>query len=307
MVRSAVPGKQTSCDQENNKRTPEKIENLTIGSVRLAIDPSDKGGLHYKGRQHVEEALSPIYRLLRQWLAPDIVIDIGANYGFTGSVFAKELKPKRLVVVEPDPRLLPFLKVNTEKNVPSEVETKVLGCLIGSDNRPDATLGLNPHGSQDNRVHPEGNWPLCTVQQKTLESILDEYVAGAPAFIKIDTQGYDPVVIASGSGYLAIHNNWFIRSEFAPHWIRSQYLDPVIFLMEMAAQYKVYESPARASYLGTLASLFSHPIPPDIGLVRDFVAYVESLNHERKGWVDIFIMPKEPHPSPFQSYNQKTP
>lgn len=272
-------------------KTSKGSETLQIHSVELEVNPADKGGLHYRGRQHVEESVSPIYRLIRERLSPEVVIDIGANYGFTASIFAKELMPKRLVAVEPDPNLLPFLELNIERNVPHGIEIQLLPCLVGAEERSKTTFGLNPNGSQDNRVHPEGNWPLCTVSERTLESILNQYGSGASAFIKVDTQGYDPIVVASGSKYLEGHDNWLIRSEFAPYWMRSQGLDPVESLMVFTKKYQVYEAPGRTPYFGDIRSIFSHPILPDLERVQEFVAYVESLNHGQKGWVDIFIMP----------------
>lgn len=269
-------------------------EMLTIHNVQLEINSADKGGEHYKGRQHVEEARSPFWDLLHQCLGPQVVIDIGANYGFTASVFATALRPARLVAIEPDPNLTGYLQRNLARNAAPEIDIHVLPCLVGEEDKTESSFGLNPAGSQDNRVLPVGNWPTCIVEVRTMGSLLTQFAEGRPVFIKVDTQGYDPVVIRSGLAYLQKHDNWLIRSEFAPHWMHSQKQDPVAFLAEMTRIFRVFEAPARVPFFSSIESVFETPLPESEIELERFVSYVESLNHNRRGWLDIFVMPRAP-------------
>jgi len=265
---------------------------IVIDGINIRVNEGDAGGTHYKGKQNVEEAVSPLFNLLKKQLCPSVVIDIGANYGFTASVFYKQLSPKKIIAVEPDPALLDYLESNVKLNVGSDCETKIYPYLVGAKNETKVPFGINPRASQDNRVKPLAGWETKPVDSVTLNKLLDDDVKGENVFIKIDTQGYDPVVIQSGEDYLCRHNNWVIRSEFAPQWMVSQEQDAVSFLCYATQKYDVYEAPARVPYFSTLKNLFSNRIPNDKEKIKDFVTYVESLNHNKKGWVEVFIFPK---------------
>jgi hypothetical protein len=72
----------------------------------------------------------------------------------------------------------------------------------------------------------------------------------------------------------------------------SQQQDPVGFLVEMTRRFRVFEAPARVPCFATLDSVFQAPLPEDESLLEQFVRHVESLNSHRRGWVDIFLVPR---------------
>ena len=275
-----------------NRKKGER-EVLEIVDILLEIDSNDSGGVHYKQKQHIEDANSQIYQKIRERLDPKVVVDIGANYGFTGSLFAKRFNPERIVLVEPDPRVFSYMVRNIRKNTDGSVELITMNCLIGSEVRDSASFHINPNGSQDNRVIPAGKWIECFVKEMTLQSLLDQYVKGKPAFIKIDTQGYDPIVFYSGEEYLQSKNNWLVRTEFAPKWIWSQGLSPQFFLEYLTNKFDVFEVPARFPFFYSLEENLHNKIPKEPQRIERFIEYVGSLNQNKTGWLDLFVMPKD--------------
>lgn len=225
-----------------------KTKTLIIDNIPIEINPSDKGGTHYLGKQHVEEATSPMWNLIKNHLNPDVIIGVGANYGFTASVFARHFTPQLLTAIEPDPNLHPYLHKNITNNVAPKTETKIFQSLVSEINTESHNFGINPNGSQDNRVKPLKNWTSIAVSSVRLDTLMQGEVTGKPVFIKIDTQGYDPVVINSGRNYLKRHSNWLIRSEFAPEWMHSQSQNPIEFLKSITEDFDVYEAPGRVPF-----------------------------------------------------------
>ena len=63
----------------------ELVQTISIDEIKLSVYASDNGGGHYRQRGHKEDSLSPLWRLIRHTLEPEIVVDIGANYGYTWS------------------------------------------------------------------------------------------------------------------------------------------------------------------------------------------------------------------------------
>jgi len=61
-------------------------QKIQIDEISLEVYTDDKGGDHYKQRGHKEDSVSPLWKLIREELAPLALIDIGANYGFTSEI-----------------------------------------------------------------------------------------------------------------------------------------------------------------------------------------------------------------------------
>src|SRR5437870_535866 len=72
------------------RRDSEKT--IKIKDISLIVNWSDIGGRAYASRSSHEEYVSPLYDEIASCLDPKLVIDVGANYGFTGMIFAKRLR-----------------------------------------------------------------------------------------------------------------------------------------------------------------------------------------------------------------------
>lgn len=144
-------------------------------------------------------------RLLRDLLRPgDTVIDVGANVGIITVRAARQVGSSgRVVAVEPSPRCLDALVAVTTGVENVTVIHTALGDetgtleLAGWDNPDHRGLGSAVPG---HRAGLAENWhegTTITVPQTRLDQLLAEQVNknNEIALIKIDVEGYEPVVL----------------------------------------------------------------------------------------------------------------
>lgn len=262
---------------------------VVIGDIQLAYRERDSGGRHYLQRGHVEEYHSPLYPLLRRVLAPELCIDIGANYGFTGLVLRRVFPESRLVLVEPIPWLEAYVRHNFAIN--SEAMPSFHSAIC-SASTPDARscFGLRQTGTQDSRVIPQEGMEVIETDVVTLEQLTSDVGPQQGVFIKIDTQGWEARVFAGGETFLASHGAWFIKTEFAPQWLESQGTDPIDFLRWLLARFAVHESLGRVRWsCNTLDEAIGAPLRDEDAAA--FVTYVRALARADKGWIDLYVLP----------------
>ncbi|WP_194094553.1 FkbM family methyltransferase [Marivivens aquimaris] len=264
-----------------------KLGLVTIGDIVLKYRDADGGGKHYHGRGHFEEYVSPMYRLLANELDPSHCIDIGANYGYTGLLMRRAFPEANLTLVEPIPWLESFVRKNFENN---GARFDRFISAIASDSATTTEFGVNTNASQDSRVKAQGNWDVISTTSVTLSEIASPVSADQGVYIKIDTQGWEENVFRGGEQFLSSHNRWFIKTEFAPHWMISQGSDPVEVLESWLEKYDIYESLGRVAWnCSSLADMLGKKLEPGDG--ADFVDYVQTLNKNGLGWVDLFVLP----------------
>ncbi len=262
---------------------------VQIGHIGLVFRNKDGGGTHYLGRGHFEEYASSIYPLLARALAPAACIDIGANYGFTGLLMRRAFPDCHLTLVEPIPWLADFIHYNFAAN---GVRIDQFHSAIVSTMTPDgqSAFGVNERSSQDSRVVALRGWQVIRTDVVTLDHLAATITPDQGIYIKIDTQGWEERVFASGAAFLGRHDNWFIKTEFAPMWLESQGSDPVAVLADLVGRYDVHESAGRQRWNCTsLDEAIGTPLQP--GSEADFVHYVRNLANQDKGWVDLYVLP----------------
>ena len=266
---------------------PRGDKRLRIGDLTLVIDQGDGGGRQYEGRGSVEELRNDLYPRLKRDLNPRVVVDVGANYGFTGAIFAKTFPGADLILVEPDPRLARYIRLNMTDNGVGQYKLVEAICAERVIDRH--VFGINPQSSQDNRVAKLDGWKTVEVPTTTLSTLLEPY-GDSPAFIKIDTQGFEARVFEGARPYLENHAAWFVKTEFAPDWLRSQGTNPEELLLDLVRRYRVAEAPARTRFQrDSLKELFARSLHEDD--VAPFVKHVKALNANETGWVDLYIAP----------------
>jgi FkbM family methyltransferase len=259
-------------------------------NVILNVDSSDKDGLSYNSKKSYEELNNKIYTEIKQKFNPDIVIDIGANYGFISLVLSKVFQKPKIIMVEASNKLIKYIEKNMQVN---NVENYVLHNAICAEvNDKNRNFAQNPWGSQDNRVIGENEkWETNKVKTISLDHIFSKNRAKF-YFIKIDTQGYEQNVFKGGEEFLVNNNNWIIKTEFAPYWINSQGFSPYDFLEYLLDRYIVTEAPVRTNFKGScLNSLFKNQIQKTD--IKEFIEYTINHNRNNKGWCDLYIFPKD--------------
>ncbi len=93
----------------------------------LFVDDMDKSGLSYDSKNSYEEINNKIYKEIYTHYNPDIVIDIGANYGFMSIVFSKVFKNAKIIMIEASEKLIKYLNYNMEKNAITNYKLGYLG------------------------------------------------------------------------------------------------------------------------------------------------------------------------------------
>jgi FkbM family methyltransferase len=259
----------------------------TVGPVSLRLRAGSDAAW-YQQRHAYEEAHSPLYRLICQ---EDFsaFLDIGSNYGFVASLAGRQRAGLKIVCIEADPALVPFVAHNLAANGVSALA--VLNAVAGAQAAGQTVFSINPRASLDNRVSMPG-WEQVQVPMVSLDEIVARYdLAEEKLFIKIDTQGYEAHVLRGFARFMASRSDWVIKMEFAPNWLVSQGTQPQDLLGHLVEHYEVAEFPGRMLFnTPSINSLFAQPIRAD--QAESFLAYVKSLNVRELGWVDLLVRPK---------------
>jgi len=276
----------------NRKKQQDSSSNLVIEEVinfptfKLSVNASDYGGKMYNERGAFEECQSLLYPIIKNSINPDVVVDVGANYGFTSLIFSKEFPNAQIIAVEPAISLQPFLKKNLEDR-----KVKIIQAVCGSQNDESVEFGINPISSQDNRVIPQHGWNTISVPQISIDKLLESTSSSKSLFIKIDTQGFEDKVIKGSENALKRFDKWFIKMEFAPFCIKSQGGNPLNLLESLCENYLVAESLFRIPFGTTnMDQLFRLNLKKENA--AEFTDHVENLNQNKTGWVDLYISKK---------------
>jgi FkbM family methyltransferase len=276
----------------NRKKHQESSSNLVIEEVinfptfKLAVNASDYGGKMYNERGAFEECQSLLYPIIKNSINPDVVVDVGANYGFTSLIFSQAFPNAQIIAVEPAINLQPFLNKNL-----ADRKVKIIQAVCGSQNDESVEFGINPISSQDNRVIPQQGWNTISVPQISLDKLLETIPSSKSLFLKIDTQGFEYSVIQGASHTLQRLDKWIMKMEFAPFWLKSQGTDPNSLLNYLVHKYNIIESPARIPFgmdkFQDLSNIILRKEKIDL-----FISHVENLNRDLRGWVDLIVIKK---------------
>jgi FkbM family methyltransferase len=152
-------------------------------------------------------------------------VDVGANIGLTVIPFAR-LPNVRCLAFEPALANYDFLCRNVNRNAPgADIECINKAIFI---ERGTMSLALAEENFGDHRLTHEGIAGRKSIEVETVP--LDDYlplVKGKLA-IKIDTQGAEPFVVASGREIIA--RAGLIAIEFCPYLMRQLKGDPEIVI-----------------------------------------------------------------------------
>lgn len=126
---------------------------------------------------------------LRELLKPgSVIVDVGANTGNHTVFFARILDAKKIIVIEPNPETIRFLKATIDANKLDQVDASKLGVGVG-DRAGTFFLHTGRRGHLGTaRLVPEGD---ISVDVQTLDDLIDEPVD----FIKIDVEDMEIQVL----------------------------------------------------------------------------------------------------------------
>ena len=157
----------------------------------------------------------------------DIVVDVGANYGYTASYFASECGPDGYVLsIEPEPDTRALLEHNMQVNRHDNV--KVVACAAGSERG-----WIELWRSETNLANHSLNRDLVPnvrdsvrVEVRTVDDLVAEYLPGrTPTLLKVDVEGWEWEALKGSVGVLD-HAKPAVWLEYWPDGIRANGNDP---------------------------------------------------------------------------------
>ena len=179
---------------------------------RIYVDRTDhrawRMAIHHGA---LDEDAVRIWRRLVEACTPDLVLDIGANYGEV--VLATRYPPGAEVhAFEPNPRLLPFLRRSLEE---AGLDATVHGVAVTTSTGA-AVLHIDPRSSGHSSIERR----QFEAHQLTVPTApVDDLVTGEHqrCVFKIDVEGAEPAVWASMAGTLAGCSQWCGLAEYRHH------------------------------------------------------------------------------------------
>jgi FkbM family methyltransferase len=142
---------------------------------------------------------------LREYLPRDaVVVDVGANLGFTALLFAKLVGPGgQIYAFEPSPPIYAKLLQVVQKNQLANVRCFNLGC--GATRKRETLLVPASSGNatiRRNGVHVEGAYGEINIEIDTLDHAILP-LSPKVDFLKIDTEGFEDQVLAGAEEIIA--------------------------------------------------------------------------------------------------------
>lgn len=142
-----------------------------------------------------------IVEVVKKYVDPQKdVLDIGANVGLFAILFSKIVSSNnRVLVVEPAPLALDYLRRKIERNCSSQSIIVFEGLATNEESvfRLNTIPGMEEYSSLGN-FHPavQGkSYKSIEVKSSTIDNIVNEFNLN-PGFIKIDTEGAEYLVVS---------------------------------------------------------------------------------------------------------------
>jgi len=163
-----------------------------VGGVPMWLDPGDggiSGALASKGIR--EQAFMKVLEM--EGCGP-LILDVGANIGYTLLQIWKNHKDAKFLAYEPDRRSFKLLKKNIELNKITNVE---LSRLALSDSIDEQIIYLSKRPNLSSIHQPRGDSTKAIIKTDTIDNIFSKR-NDLPSFIKMDIEGHEVSVLRGG-------------------------------------------------------------------------------------------------------------
>lgn len=205
-----------------------------------------------------------------------LCLDVGANIGATCVPLAVRRPDLRIMAFEPVPYNAELLRRNIVANGVANIE--VIEAAVG-----DAPGEM--------RMSFSGPWSQVALTGGAIVPVvnLDSVVSSAPAFIKIDTEGYEPNVFAGAKRLLSEHKP-LVLAEFNSLVMIAHHYDPLCVAEFLFSHFDFIRA-------------FENDRPMDIPKYPLELVYLNIIKH---GCVADFLMkPTAPMPSAQEIYDPR--
>jgi FkbM family methyltransferase len=184
-------------------------------------------------KRHFEDPFDGLVRTRPDLFADGVILDVGANIGYTCSLFRSVISPGfRIFAFEPDPDNLELLNENIDRCNARGIIVPVAAAVGDTDGM--ASLWRNPRHPGDHHLvtpvfHKSIGESSETISVKvcTLDGFLRTEGETSPvAFVKIDVQGTEPAVCRGMNELLRRSARAVVAIEYAPQELRAHGFDP---------------------------------------------------------------------------------
>lgn len=177
---------------------------------------------YFKYKKYIEDAFHPFFREHHHKIAPGHFLDIGANIGYTSSVFSEFINPQFQVhAFEPEKENITLLKKVINKKISKNIV--VNGCACGETSGV-ITLWKNHDQHADHRIATDAFKAIITNEKACYEVpmlALDDYaleknILNSISFVKIDVQGFELSVLKGMNQIIEQNPKIVIAFEYGP-------------------------------------------------------------------------------------------
>ncbi len=206
----------------------------------------------------------------------DVIIDVGANIGYYSVLLAEKVgKIGKVYAIEPEKLNFEILKKNIESNKFKNVELVEAGA---GDRSEERELEKSEKNYGDHRISKSPSAsprpPLTRGKEQIVEIVrLDDVIKEKVNLIKIDTQGYEPYVVA-GANRIIEEDRPEIFMEYTP---------------------EVYLDKKNKEIIDKLFSKYKYVRMVDdyLNIVFEAKSPIENYCKNRKGYCDLWLSNKK--------------
>jgi FkbM family methyltransferase len=204
------------------------------GLMRVPLFRRAYARAYFSYKRRFEDPFDGLVRRCPQLFAGGHILDVGAQIGYTSSVFVRALTPGfKVFAFEPEAENFAFLTETIARRGTTGVVVPVHAAVGDQDGTIE--FWTNPEHPGDHRVASAaflgqrgGGLRTTSVRQVSLDGFLRSVEAErAPvAFVKIDVQGYEPAVCRGMTALLERCPDLAVAIELSPRELRAQAFAP---------------------------------------------------------------------------------
>lgn len=253
-----------------------------IGAAKLRL-PSDHGLPRYQARFPTYDAFLPI--LACHLPKASMVVDVGANVGDTIAGMAAVNSNLVFVAVEPSDDFLPYLAINLEelRKVYGSLDVEIVKAFVSNN----LAIG-GMEGKAGTRRAIVGDTSISSaIENIMLDGLANRFSEQAISLVKVDTDGFDWSVIASGRQLFATRQPLlFFETELGSAFEHfANYVEEIRFLGE------------GCGYRFTLFDNFGVPVVHDVDapVATQLLGYLvssQATNRKAIFYFDILAAPQ---------------
>jgi FkbM family methyltransferase len=245
--------------------------------------------LYWQYKKHAEDPFAALIQQRPQLFKGGSILDIGANIGYTATLFSQAIDPSyRVYAFEPEADNLHSLQSVLKRRA---LETRIIPVAVAvGDSTRTAELWINPGSHADHRIqtdhfkageHFEENQ---IIQMVSIDDFSNDHPEISPiAFIKIDVQGFEEPVCRGMTKTLLAHPNAAVAIEYSPEGIAAMGFNPEDLLSFFDKRgYQAHHIARSGKIQRVSASMLRNPLPAPGYL--DLLYLRHPLTEEANSW-----------------------